>query len=75
MIGSNRERNVVRVCAAVCWGGALRDETKTAANETKQYSSQIVETDSVSLEFSGKYLRFTPYTFVRTVMCPLPPQC
>ena len=66
---------MVRVCAAVCWGGALRDETKTAANKTKQYSSQIVETESVSLEFSRKYLRFTPHTFVATVMCPLPPQC
>ena len=40
-----------------------------------QYSSQIVETDTASLEFSRKFLRFTPHTFVLTVMCPLPPQC
>ena len=39
-----------------------------------QYSSQIVETDTVSLEFSRKFLRFSPDTFVLTVMCPLPPQ-
>ena len=34
-----------------------------------------VETDTASLEFSRKFLRFTPHTFVLTVMCPLPPQC
>ena len=31
--GLNRERNVVRMGAAVCWGRGLRDETKTAARE------------------------------------------
>ena len=45
------------------------------AEELLQYSSQIVETDTASLEFSRKFLRFTPHTFVLTVMCPLPPQC
>ena len=40
-----------------------------------QYSSQIVETDAASLEFSRKFLRFTPHTFVLTVMCPLAAQC
>ena len=40
-----------------------------------QYSSQTVETDTASLEFSRKFLRFTPRTFVLTVMCPLPPLC
>ena len=41
MIGSNWERKLVRMGAAVCWGrggggggGALRDETKTAVRET-----------------------------------------
>ena len=28
------------------------------------YSSQIVETDTVSLEFSGKFLRFLPLTLL-----------
>ena len=39
MIGLIQERNVVRMSAAICWGGALRDETKTAGSErcvTKQ---------------------------------------
>ena len=40
-----------------------------------QPSSKIVETDTASLEFSRKFLRFTPHTFVVTVMCPLPLQC
>ena len=40
-----------------------------------QPSSKIVETDTASVEFSRKFLRFTPHTFVLTVMCPLPPQC
>ena len=30
-------------------------------------------TDTASLEFSCKLLRFTPHTFVLTLMCPLPP--
>ena len=37
------------------------------------YSSQIVETDTASLEFSRKFLRFTPPSFVLTLTCPLPP--
>ena len=37
-----------------------------------QYSSQILETDTVSLEFSGKILTFTPRTFVLAEMCPSP---
>ena len=41
----------------------------------QQYSSQIFETDTVSLEFSGKILRSTPHTFLLTEMCLLPPQC
>ena len=44
---------------------------ETIESSRLQCSSQIVETDIVSLEFSGK---FTPDTFVLTVMCPLPPQ-
>ena len=40
-----------------------------------QYSSQIVETDTVSLEFSGKILRFLLHTVFPTEMCLLPPQC
>ena len=44
------------------------------AEELLQYSSQIVETDTASPEFSRKFLRFTPHTFVLTVMCPLPPR-
>ena len=38
-----------------------------------QYSSQIVETDTVSLEFSGKILRFLLHTVFPTEMCLLPP--
>ena len=37
-----------------------------------QYSSQIVETDTVSREFSGKFLTFTPRTFVLAKMCSSP---
>ena len=40
-----------------------------------QYSSQIIETDTVSLEFSGKILRFTLQTVFLTEMCLPPPQC
>ena len=48
----------------------------TIKSSRPQYSSEIVETDTVSLEFSGKILAiFTPHTFVLTAMCPLPPQC
>ena len=39
-----------------------------------QYSSQIVETGTVPLEFSEKILRFTSHTSLLTEMCPLPPQ-
>ena len=38
-----------------------------------QYSSQIVETDTISLEFSGKLLRFILHTVFLTDMCLLPP--
>ena len=37
-----------------------------------QYSSQIVETETVSLEFSLKFLTFTLHTFVLTQKCPSP---
>ena len=40
-----------------------------------QYSSQIVETDTVSLEFSGKILTFLLHTVFLSEMCLLPPQC
>ena len=40
-----------------------------------QYSSQIVETDTVSLEFSGKILRFLLHTVFLPEMCLPPPQC
>ena len=38
-----------------------------------QYSSQIVEIENASLEFSRKFLRFTPHSFVLPLMCPLAP--
>ena len=37
-----------------------------------QYSSQIVETQTVSLELSPKFLTLTLHTFVLTQMCPSP---
>ena len=37
-----------------------------------QYSSQIVETQTVSLELSRKFLTFTLHTFLLTQMCPSP---
>ena len=40
-----------------------------------QYSSQIVETDTVSLEFSGTIMRFLLHTVSPPEMCLLPPQC
>ena len=43
--------------------------------ENPQYSSQIVETDTVSLEFSGKIMRFLLHTVFPPEMCLLPPQC
>ena len=39
-----------------------------------QYSSQIVKTDTVSLEFSGQIMTFTLTTVFRPEMCLLPPQ-
>ena len=38
-----------------------------------QYSSQIIETDTVSLEFSGKIMRFILHTVFPPEMCLLPP--
>ena len=40
-----------------------------------QYSSQIIETDTVSLEFSGKILTFLLHTVLPPEMCLFPPQC
>ena len=37
-----------------------------------QYSSQIVKTETVCLEFSLKFLTFTLHTFVLTQKCPSP---
>ena len=37
-----------------------------------QYSSQIVETGAICLEFSPKFLTFTLHTFVLTQMCRSP---
>ena len=37
-----------------------------------QYSSQIVETQTVSLELSRKFLTFTLHTILLTQMCPSP---
>ena len=37
-----------------------------------QYSSQIVETQTVSLELSRKFLTFSLHTFLLTQMCPSP---
>ena len=37
-----------------------------------QYSSQIVETQTVSLELSRKFLTFSLHTFPLTQMCPSP---
>ena len=34
-----------------------------------------VETNTASLEFSGKFLWFTPHSFTLTEICPLLPQC
>ena len=45
------------------------------ARHKLQYSSQIVETDTISLEFSGKILRFILHTVFLTDMCLLPSQC
>ena len=40
VIGQKRERNVVRVQAAVSLGGALRDIQKTAAKETSDFGAR-----------------------------------
>ena len=48
----------------------------TIESSRPQYPSQIVETDTVSLEFSATIIEiFTPDTFVLTVMCPPPTPC
>ena len=44
-------------------------------HEELQYLSQSVETDTISLEFSGKILRFLLHTVFLPEMCFLPPQC
>ena len=46
-----------------------------ALQTQRQYSSQIVETDTFSLEFSGEILRFLLHTVSPLEMCLLPPQC
>ena len=53
--------------------GNFLDLYSTHASDynARQCSSKIVETDTASLEFLRKFLRFTPHTFVLTVMCPL----
>ena len=59
-------------------GGGRGREGQRVGGEGKRTNyvlSQIVETDTASLEFFRKFLRFTPHTFVLTVMCPHPPQC
>ena len=67
------------ICSLPSWRkehfGRGRAEKRLPPRRRLQYSSQVVETDTVSLEFSRKFLRFTPCTFFFTVMCPLSPQC
>ena len=46
-----------------------------ALQTQRQYSSQIVETDTVSLEFSGKIMRFLLHSVFPPETCLLPPQC
>ena len=41
MIGQFGERNVVRMSAAVTFGGTLRDIQKTAARETIGYDTEL----------------------------------
>ena len=47
----------------------------TVITKKLQYSSQIVETDTFSPEFSGKFPRFTQHTRFLTEVSLLPPQC
>ena len=54
----------------------LTSNTTTGVlQKSQQYSSQIVETDTVSLKFSRKILRFILHTVFPPEMCLLPPQC
>ena len=55
--------------------GFWYDLKDLVAQHKLQYSSQIVETDTISLEFSGKLLRFILHTVFLTDMCLLPSQC
>ena len=48
----------------------VRYRLYTALDTQLQYSSQIIETETVSLEFSLKFLTFTLHTFVLSQMCP-----
>ena len=83
VFGKLFRRNTPTLTLKLMSNGPLMDTTNTCFKKTRvtfffetlQYSSQIVETDTVSLEFSRKFLRFTPHTFALTVMYPLPPQC
>ena len=49
--------------------------TWASCSQVLQYSSQIVETDTVSPEFSGTIMRFLLHTVFPPEMCLLPPQC
>ena len=53
----------------------LKVDLEQEAEAELQYSSQIVETDTVSLEFSGTIMRFLLHTVFPPEMCLLPPQC
>ena len=55
--------------------GFWYDLKDLVARHKLQYSSQIVETGTISLEFSGKILRFILHTVFLTDMCLLPSQC
>ena len=52
-----------------------RCTTGVQCAEKLQYSSQIVETDTFSLKFSGKILKVVLHTVSPPEMCLLPPQC
>ena len=56
--------------------GFWYDLKDLVARHKLQYSSQIIETDTISLEFSGKLVRFILHTVFITDMClhsPPPP--
>ena len=55
--------------------GFWYDLKDLVARHKLQYSSQIVETNTISLEFSGKILRFILHTVFLTDMCLHPSQC